>query len=49
MDHTPLASRMRPQTLEDVVGQAHLLGKNQRETDHVNRDALLVRSRCIGK
>jgi len=29
MDHTPLASRMRPQTLEDVVGQAHLLGKNQ--------------------
>ncbi len=25
-DHTPLAERMRPQTLEQFVGQAHLLG-----------------------
>jgi len=25
-DNTPLAERMRPQVLEDVVGQKHLLG-----------------------
>ena len=26
--HTPLAERMRPKTLDDVVGQEHLVGKN---------------------
>lgn len=27
--HEPLASRMRPQTLDQIVGQQHLLGSNQ--------------------
>lgn len=27
--HEPLASRMRPQTLDQIVGQQHLLGPNQ--------------------
>ena len=26
--HAPLAERMRPKTLDDVVGQEHLVGKN---------------------
>ena len=26
---SPLADRMRPETLEDVVGQKHLLGKDK--------------------
>ena len=29
MDTTPLAARMRPQSLEEVVGQDHLLGEGQ--------------------
>ncbi len=29
MDTTPLAARMRPQSLDDVVGQDHLLGEGQ--------------------
>jgi putative ATPase len=28
MDFTPLAARMRPQSLEDYVGQEHLVGEN---------------------
>jgi len=28
MNHTPLAERMRPQTLKDYIGQTHLLGEN---------------------
>jgi putative ATPase len=28
MEHRPLAERMRPRTLEEVVGQAHLVGEN---------------------
>ena len=27
MNATPLAERMRPQTLDDLVGQEHLAGK----------------------
>ena len=27
--HEPLASRMRPQTLDQIVGQQHLLAPNQ--------------------
>ena len=26
--HAPLAARMRPRTIEEVVGQQHLLGEN---------------------
>ena len=26
---SPLASRMRPQTLEEVVGQQHIIGKDK--------------------
>ena len=26
---TPLAERIRPQNLDDVVGQQHLIGENQ--------------------
>ena len=29
MDTTPLAARMRPQSLDEVVGQDHLLGEGQ--------------------
>lgn len=28
MTHTPLAERMRPQTLANIIGQTHLLGDN---------------------
>ncbi|MBP6575321.1 MAG: replication-associated recombination protein A [Flavobacteriales bacterium] len=28
MEHRPLAERMRPRTLEEVVGQSHLVGEN---------------------
>ncbi len=28
-EHTPLAERMRPQTIEEVVGQQHLLGEGK--------------------
>ena len=27
--HTPLADRIRPQSLDDVVGQEHILGKDR--------------------
>ena len=27
--NAPLASRIRPQTLDDIVGQQHILGKNK--------------------
>ena len=29
MERVPLAERMRPKKLADIVGQAHLLGKNE--------------------
>ena len=29
MNSAPLADRLRPKTLDDIVGQAHLLGKNK--------------------
>ena len=28
-DGAPLASRMRPRTLEEVVGQRHIIGKDK--------------------
>ena len=28
MKSTPLAERLRPQTLDDFIGQEHLIGKN---------------------
>lgn len=28
-EEAPLASRMRPRTLEEVVGQEHIIGKNR--------------------
>ena len=28
-DHAPLAARMRPRSLDDVVGQEHLLGEGR--------------------
>ena len=28
-DDAPLASRMRPRTLDEVVGQEHIVGKNR--------------------
>ena len=28
MAYRPLADEIRPQTLDDVVGQTHILGKN---------------------
>ena len=37
----PLAARMRPQSLEDVVGQSHLLGPDQPLTKAIqSRDGL---------
>ena len=43
----PLASRLRPQSLEDYVGQKHLIGKgkvlwNLIEKDQVTNPALLI-------
>jgi len=28
MQHAPLAERMRPQSLDDYIGQAHLVGED---------------------
>ena len=28
-DESPLASRLRPQTLDEVVGQQHIIGKDK--------------------
>jgi len=36
----PLAARMRPQALEDVVGQSHLLGPGRLLRQAIERDAL---------
>lgn len=47
----PLASRLRPQTLEDYVGQKHLVGKGKIlwqliEHDQVSSMIFLGTSRC---
>ena len=33
-DDAPLASRMRPRTLDEVVGQEHIVGKNEANQIH---------------
>jgi putative ATPase len=38
--HAPLAARMRPQTLDEVVGQAHLLGPGRLLRQAIEGDAL---------
>ncbi len=38
MNSTPLAERLRPQNIEDLVGQDHLLGPNGALTGHILRD-----------
>ena len=38
MNSTPLAERLRPQNIEDLVGQGHLLGPNGALTGHILRD-----------
>ena len=36
----PLASRMRPQTLDEFVGQTHLLGKNKVLSNLIEHDEI---------
>ena len=38
MNSAPLAERLRPQNIEDLVGQGHLLGPNGALTGHILRD-----------
>ena len=38
MNTTPLAERLRPQNIEDLVGQGHLLGPGGALTGHILRD-----------
>lgn len=38
MNSSPLAERLRPQNIEDLVGQGHLLGPNGALTGHILRD-----------
>jgi len=38
--HMPLAARMRPQTLEDYMGQAHLLGEGKPIREAIDRGQL---------
>lgn len=37
---TPLASRLRPETLDDVVGQTHLIGKGKLLRQMIERDEI---------
>jgi len=39
-DNRPLAERMRPQTLDDFVGQAHILGKDKQLRAAIEQDRL---------
>ncbi len=39
-DNTPLAERMRPQTIDEVVGQQHLLGKGKLLRQLIENDQL---------
>ena len=49
----PLASRLRPTTLDEVVGQKHIIGKDKLlyraiKADKQNHDLLKIRKRiCI--
>ncbi|MDP4794047.1 MAG: replication-associated recombination protein A [Flavobacteriaceae bacterium] len=38
MNTTPLAERLRPQNIDDLVGQGHLLGTGGALTGHIQRD-----------
>jgi putative ATPase len=38
--HTPLAARMRPRTLDEVIGQQHILGPNALLRRAIEQDAL---------
>ena len=40
---SPLASRMRPTTLDEVVGQKHIIGKDR----HLKSFAGICHSRCV--
>lgn len=40
MENAPLAERMRPQTLDDVLGQEHLLGKGKFLREIISNDEL---------
>ena len=47
---SPLAARMRPRTLEEVVGQEHIIGKDKlRQRTTVIKGALTNASYTIGK
>ena len=35
-DESPLASRLRPTTLDEVVGQQHIVGKEDRKSTRLN-------------
>lgn len=37
-NNEPLASRMRPQTLDEIVGQSHLLGKGKILRQMIDQD-----------
>jgi len=37
-DNSPLANRIRPKTLEDFVGQQHLIGDNKILRDIIDQD-----------
>jgi len=39
-DRRPLADRMRPETLEEFVGQAHMLGPGKPLRQQIERDEL---------
>ncbi len=38
IEHEPLASRMRPQSLDEFVGQEHLVGPNKPLRIAIERD-----------
>ena len=46
---SPLASRLRPETLDDYVGQEHLVGKGKVLRQMIEKDmiCLLYTSRCV--
>ncbi|MCD4656127.1 MAG: AAA family ATPase [Planctomycetes bacterium] len=41
LKYKPLADRMRPQTIDDFVGQEHLLGKNKLLNEIISREKLV--------
>ena len=45
----PLAERMRPRTLDEFVGQEHLLGPGHLLRRAIERDAAASRSSCGGR